>query len=572
MLSITTTHANMNRLLLSILSAILLTGTSYGQSVSASTLESDLLGLANNQLFQPKEISIHDWRMALLYEAFLRISSATGETSLMAELIRFGTIGGWSANPSQGNVAGFAVLGPWLGIASQDLSQEYRYQFARSQLATLEVEKASIPGGMFFVLPALARMTTIEEGGKHLESLVEVVERSDGEIMTALDYFGLAIAVETLENPPTALERVFLRYSRDLLGEQRADGFWEADRLNAGQLPFTDLGASALVAFGMTVGIKSGLLDMESYLPALFKVQERVYALEPRVGSVEPWEIGALLAAGAEILRLQRMKTGIADKQVALAEAEEMSRSEKRPRAQVQYVPTRKDDIAWENDQMAFRIYGPALRDSAENSGVDVWIKRVSYPIVEKWYRLDLAGVSSYHEDSGEGYDGYKVGPRRGCGGLGLWKAGELETSNVYRSFEILWSNRYQARFRVVYDYPDGTKEEKLVVTRLGSDLCEVTAQFSKDGEVLSGLPIAVGLSAQTQGFSIRSLVSDGRMTLTDSVGSDVLETIVDWDPYGQEAAKTLTIGEGSKTEALVILRTDTQGYLRYRFGFRLLE
>ena len=54
--------------------------------------------------------------------------------------------------------------------------------------------------------------------------------------------------------------------------------------------------------------------------------------------------------------------------------------------AAARFVPERKDDFAFENDKVAFRIYGPTLRDSKENSGVDCWVKRVDYPIIDKWY------------------------------------------------------------------------------------------------------------------------------------------------------------------------------------------
>ena len=98
-------------------------------------------------------------------------------------------------------------------------------------------------------------------------------------------------------------------------------------------------------------------------------------------------------------------------------------------------VPERKDDFAWENDKIAFRAYGPALRKSKENSGIDCWLKRVNYPIINKWYKDSAAG-KSYHKDHGEGYDPYKVGDSRGCGGTALWLNGHMITSNVFKGGE----------------------------------------------------------------------------------------------------------------------------------------
>ena len=51
------------------------------------------------------------------------------------------------------------------------------------------------------------------------------------------------------------------------------------------------------------------------------------------------------------------------------------------------FVPEREDDFAWENDLVAFRAYGPALRNQVD-AGTDCWLKRVKYPILNKWYRL----------------------------------------------------------------------------------------------------------------------------------------------------------------------------------------
>ena len=37
--------------------------------------------------------------------------------------------------------------------------------------------------------------------------------------------------------------------------------------------------------------------------------------------------------------------------------------------------PERVDDVAWENDRTAYRVYGPALQRSGERAfGVDVWV------------------------------------------------------------------------------------------------------------------------------------------------------------------------------------------------------
>lgn len=80
-------------------------------------------------------------------------------------------------------------------------------------------------------------------------------------------------------------------------------------------------------------------------------------------------------------------------------------------------VPERKDDFAWENNRVAYRIYGPALQATGEiSNGLDIWVKSVEKMVIDKWYKDDIAGIASYHRDHGEGVDFYKVGPTLGLG------------------------------------------------------------------------------------------------------------------------------------------------------------
>jgi hypothetical protein len=107
-------------------------------------------------------------------------------------------------------------------------------------------------------------------------------------------------------------------------------------------------------------------------------------------------------------------------------------------------VPERLDDFAWENDKIAHRTYGPALAAPAPpgvvkevlvTSGLDIWFKRVDYPIVDRWYNK---GHDHYHKDQGEGMDMYNVGKSRGAGGTGVWSGATLYPGVNYASFKIL--------------------------------------------------------------------------------------------------------------------------------------
>ena len=121
-------------------------------------------------------------------------------------------------------------------------------------------------------------------------------------------------------------------------------------------------------------------------------------------------------------------------------------------------IPERLDDFAWENDKIGHRTYGPALAAAAEpgsgkevliTSGLDIWCKRVSYPIVDRWYNK---GHDHYHKDEGEGMDLYSVGPSRGCGGTGIWDGQRLHVGRNYKSWKIIANGPIRAIFELYYD------------------------------------------------------------------------------------------------------------------------
>ena len=62
--------------------------------------------------------------------------------------------------------------------------------------------------------------------------------------------------------------------------------------------------------------------------------------------------------------------------------------------------PERLDDIAFENDRIGFRIYGPALQRKGEKGyGYDLWVKRTTEFVLGELYRNDPR--LSFHLDHG---------------------------------------------------------------------------------------------------------------------------------------------------------------------------
>ena len=123
--------------------------------------------------------------------------------------------------------------------------------------------------------------------------------------------------------------------------------------------------------------------------------------------------------------------------------------------AYARQVPERYDDMAWENDRIAHRMYGFTLNTPAaggerlRGSGIDFWGKRVTYPVIDRWY---AKGHDQFHKDEeGEGLDLYSIGGSRGAGGTGVWDGGKLWTSDNFVKAEVLSNGPRRTAFKLTY-------------------------------------------------------------------------------------------------------------------------
>lgn len=122
-----------------------------------------------------------------------------------------------------------------------------------------------------------------------------------------------------------------------------------------------------------------------------------------------------------------------------------------KPLTDVRFVPPR-EDVAWENDRIAFRVYGPPLAKEGSNNGIDIWTKRVRSLIVEKWYAGEEQNPKiSYHEDHGEGADYFNVGSSLGDGACALLQGDSLYQPGVFSKYRIIATGPLQAIFELTY-------------------------------------------------------------------------------------------------------------------------
>jgi hypothetical protein len=177
------------------------------------------------------------------------------------------------------------------------------------------------------------------------------------------------------------------------------------------------------------------------------------------------------------------------------------------PAAFSRFVPERADDYTWENDRVAFRVYGPAgqkealagVPGSTLGSGVDIWLKRVKYPVINKWYAGHVKAPGFYHTDRGEGYDPYHVGGSRGTGGTGVWVNDSLQVSENFVSYKTIATGPLRTVFELTYapwsEY--GITETKRITLDVGTNFSKFEVRLTSQKKIPN---YAVGITLHRNG------------------------------------------------------------------------
>jgi hypothetical protein len=210
------------------------------------------------------------------------------------------------------------------------------------------------------------------------------------------------------------------------------------------------------------------------------------------------------------------------------------------------FVPERTDDYAWENNKVAYRTYGPKAQKMIEDnikggtltSGIDGWLKRVEYPIINKWYEKTTTGKGSYHKDTGEGLDNFHVGDSRGIGGIAIKIDSIYYTSKNFTSWKTITTGPIRTSFELTYADWDakGNKitETKKISLDYGSYLSRYTISIS------GAKTVSVGITLHDKKGKIGTNLKEGWLnyweTLDDSeIGTAIIapkKSIVGFDNY----------------------------------------
>jgi hypothetical protein len=186
------------------------------------------------------------------------------------------------------------------------------------------------------------------------------------------------------------------------------------------------------------------------------------------------------------------------------------------------FVPERKDDFAWENDRVAFRMYGAALAKENPSNGVDLWLKKTENLIVDKFYNDDLKNKKSYHVDHGEGLDCYKVGHALGCGGIAPFINDTLWVGNHYVTQTVLDNGPLRTTFRLTYDnLPVGKNifsKELTISLDAGSQLNKGVVSFDGD---FTTMKVAAGIFLHQDPGNIKTDIIAGFNAFGEIATSD---------------------------------------------------
>ena len=247
--------------------------------------------------------------------------------------------------------------------------------------------------------------------------------------------------------------------------------------------------------------------------------------------------------------------------------------------------PERMDDMAWENDLVAFRAYGPALQAKGERGfGYDLFTKyNTTEPLLEAMYAkeldketlakiaelkktdpkaaAELSRERSYHIDHGYGMDCYAVGPTLGAGVAALMVNDSIIYPWCYKNQEIL--DNGPLRFTVKLEFTpltvkgDSTVvETRLITLDAGSHLNKTAVSYSNLKETL---PIVAGIVLHEPDGAVVADAANGYITYVDpTTGPDNGKIFMGAAvPAVVKDAKTVLFSEKEKKE-----RNDADGHV----------
>jgi rhamnogalacturonyl hydrolase YesR len=316
--------------------------------------------VAEWQLENPVGYRPDHWILAPLYDGLIDTSLVTGDPRYLAAVIRAGRRIRFAPGGDLGNADSHAAGHAWLRIVLMDPEREPEIleRFRARYLQILEQrdrgEGWSWADALYMAPPTLVRMAQATGDDRYLDLAYSeflathaiLFDREDHLFYRDIGYIdrrtpsgqkvfwsrgngwvyaGLAEMLDRLPGDHPSREfylDVFTQMSSSILQAQQPDGLWYPNLHDPGQVPIGETSGSAFFLFGMAWGVDQGILDRETYLPAIVRGWEGLLTRirsdgevdyvqpvedEPRTfdpDSSLPYGTGAVLGAGAQILRM----------------------------------------------------------------------------------------------------------------------------------------------------------------------------------------------------------------------------------------------------------------------------
>ncbi|MDW5288276.1 DUF4861 family protein [Formosa sp. PL04] len=204
----------------------------------------------------------------------------------------------------------------------------------------------------------------------------------------------------------------------------------------------------------------------------------------------------------ADVLLFQPEMNSKSEKQFELVISKTLTAPDTTAYCYSRFVPERTDDYTWENNKVGFRTYGPVAQKMIEDSipggtlssGIDAWLKKVEYPIINKWYARNAIKAGEYHIDYGEGLDNFHVGSSRGVGGSAVKIDTSYYISKNFTAWETITTGPIRTSFILNYADWDANgnviSEEKHISLDYGNNLSRFEIHVQGTDELSIGLTL----------------------------------------------------------------------------------
>jgi rhamnogalacturonyl hydrolase YesR len=328
--------------------------------LNADEVKAAIRRVAAWQMSHPAAYPADHWAMAPLYDGLIDASLVTGDPQYLAAVIRAGRRVSFAPGQKLGNADSHAAGHAWLRIVLMDPQRnpEVLQRFEAHFLEILAQRERGLgwswADALYMAPPTLVRLTQATGDIRYLDlaqsefqaTKVSLYDTADRLFYRDASYIGLrtpnggkvfwsrgngwvyASLVEVLDGLPgdhptrAFYLDLFREMSPAILQAQQSDGLWYPNLHDPQQVAIGETSGSALFLFGLAWGVEQGILDRETYFPAiergwqglLTRIQPdgKVNYVQPIApaprdfdpGTSRPYGAGAVLGAGAAILRL----------------------------------------------------------------------------------------------------------------------------------------------------------------------------------------------------------------------------------------------------------------------------